>query len=128
MIRECVVAHCWVLVPTLMTGQVSHDAFWSMLVKLAPSVPRASRRHLTSGAVSFDDSVLLMQQVDSHRDRSWSCTAKKTRVCLLQTHGFLLKHMAALNFVSLLVQGIACVMTLALSQCCSDGLIANEHS
>jgi hypothetical protein len=53
---------------------------------------------------------------------------KKTRVFLLQTHEFLLKHMAALNFVLLRVQGIACVMTLAQSRCCSDGLIANEHS
>jgi hypothetical protein len=36
--------------------------------------------------------------------------------------------MAVPNFVLLLVQDIVCVMTLALSRCCSDGLIANEHS
>jgi hypothetical protein len=36
--------------------------------------------------------------------------------------------MAAQNYVLLLVQGIAYVMTLVLLRCCSDGLIANVHS
>ena len=70
-ILECVDVHCSVLVPTLMTGPVSHDVSLNMLVKLVPFARLGFLHHLMNGVGNFADSAQLMLQNVSHHDHCW---------------------------------------------------------